>query len=617
MAFQDITITNFTGGISSNQKTGIPNSCRFHKNLNIHEDLSYVTLHQKTTKVSGSTATDLIKWGEDGTPFDTNRWFYDASGNIYKETSGGTWSVDRSGATIGLGAAGQGLLVFDDALYYATSTTIGRKWRLSSSPSYSDNFLTDGTTDLDPGISASLDTSGSTYALPSSISESATNRQTFIPTRDPIRALEVNIAAKGSGDWTLTVHDSSNNTVGSLTIANGSLASSGDQKFTFSSPLRIVIGNSYHFHLTSSNATGTVVTTSSNDLETADFHTYFGILIADTEWHPAVQFLNMAVFGNEKYLAVWDQATYNPNKLQFAPGYKVRALTKWREYIVAACWRGSNIDSFEDGRLYFWDGILSTFNFFKETKQGLPNAITASDERLFGVYGSSGEIYINNEPFQKVQDIPKIGRGKKVEIYPGAMTQWQGQTLIGVAGSTDDSTGLEQGVYSFGSRQEGQPEVLSFPITISTGTTQGTTLKIGMVKGFGKDLYISWRDGSSYGVDKIIKTDSAATTGTWESLIFDDGRPQKTKDAFDLVIEFEQLESGESITPKYRINRADNFTSGDTVSTVGETRAQVSINQLFKEIEIGFNVASSSGTFPIITAVYFSYDDKHEERNER
>lgn len=617
MAFQDFNINNFTGGISSNQKTGIPNSCRFLKNLNIHEDLNYVTLHQKTTKISGSTVTDLIKWAEDGTPYDTNRWFYDASGNIYKETSGGTWSVDRSGATIALGAAGQGLKVFDDALYYATATTIGRKWKLSNSPTYSDNFLTDNTTDLDPGISASLDTSGSTYTLPSAISETATNRQTFIPTRDPIRAIEVNVNARGTGNWTLTVHDSANNSVGALTIANASVAASGDQKFTFTSPLRITIGNSYHFHVTSSDGTGSVVTTTLNDLETADFHTYFGILISDTEWHPMEQILNMLVVGNERYLATWDQALYNPNKLVFAPGFKVRALTKWREYIVAACWRGTNIDSFEEGRLYFWDGILSTFNFFKDVKMGLPNAITNSDERLFGVYGSSGELYINNEPFQKVQDIPKVGRGKKVEVYPGAITQWQGQTLIGVAGSTDDSTSLEQGIYSFGSRQEGQPEVLSFPITISTGTTQGTTLKIGMVKGFGKDLYIGWRDASTYGVDKIIKTDTAATSGSWESLIFDDGKPQKTKEVFKIVIEFEALETGETVTPKYKINRATNFTSGDTVSTVGETRAEIAIHTHFKEIEFGFDVTSSTGTFPVVTCVYFSYDDKREEMNER
>lgn len=611
MAQQDITLSGFSGGISPNQKAGIANSCRFSKHLEIHEDINYATLKPRATKVSGSTVTDLVKWMDDGTPWDTNRWFYDSSGNIYKETSGGTWSQDIAGSTIANGAAGQGMVVFNDYLYYATSTTIGRKGRLSSSPTYNHDFLSDDTTTLDQ----SLDTSGNTYTLPSAISETATNRQTFTPARDSLKSVEVNVSARGTGNWTVTVHDRWNVSIGSLTIANASVAASGDQKFTFTSPLRVTIGEAYHFHVTSSDGTGTVVTTTASDLETADFHTYFGILIADTNWHPMIQHLNGVVIGNERYLAFWDSATYNPNKITFGPGFKVRALGKENEFVVAACWRGDNIDSVEEGRLYFWDGILSTFNYYKTITQGLPNAIHSSKSRLFGVYGSQGHMYVGTEPFKEIQSVPKLGRGKKVEVYPGAITEWLGQTMIGFSGSTDDSSGMEQGVYEFGNKQEGLPEVLNHAFTISTGTTQGTTLKIGMVKGLGKDLYIGWRDGSSYGVDKIIKTDSPATTGSWESLIFDDGRPQKTKLALKLVITFEALESGETVTPKYKVERATSFTTGTTVSTTGAVRAEMPLGaKRFREIEVGYNLTTST-TFPVITGVYFEYDDLIQEDN--
>ncbi len=83
------------------------------------------------------------------------------------------------------------------------------------------------------------------------------------------------------------------------------------------------------------------------------------------------------------------------------------------------------------------------------------------------------------------------------------------------------------------------------------------------------------------------------------------------------MLEFLPLATGESFTPKYKINRTTNFTTGDTVSTVGKTQARVQINSNFGEIEFGFNGASSSGTFPQLTAIYFAFDDLVNERNFR
>lgn len=569
-----------------------------------------MTLMPALAKVSGSTVVDLVKWAESGTPWDTNKYFYGDAGNLYKETSGGVWSVDRTVS----GGAGQGLLAFDNYLYYSTATTLGRKGPLDNSPSFNDDFLSDGTTELDQ----SLDTSGNTYSLTNAINEGATHRQTFTPTRDPLRTIQILVANKGTGDWTVTVHDASNNTVGTVTTVNASVTGSTDNSFTFSTPLRLIIGNDYHFHVTSSNSTGTVTTTTASDLETVDFHTYFGILISDTQWHPMINHLNFLVIGNERYLAVWDQATYNPNQITFAPGFKVRALTIWKEFVVAACWRGSSVDAVEEGRLYYWDGISDTFNWYETINLGLPNALHTTKNRVFGIYGSRGMMHLHNEPFKKLQEAPYLGRGKKVEVYPGGITEWQGKTYLGLAGSTDDGTTLQQGIYEFGNRTDDLPEALTLGMTISTGTTTSTSMKIGCVKAFGVDMYVGWKDGSTYGVDKVSETSSAATSGSYEQLIYDAQAPQSTHVPVKVVISFLPLVSGESVTPKYRLNRAASWTSGDTVSTVGEVRAELILDIVgrTKEIEYGFDVASSNGTFPTITGVFFMVNNLEEETPE-
>jgi hypothetical protein len=628
MAEQNISVTTFSGAISQSLKVGLPGSGRFVKFLNPYLDPSYLSPFQKPTKVSGSTVVDLVKWMEDGTPYDTNRWFYDLAGNIYKETSAFSWSVDRAGATIANGAAGQGLKVFTDGLYYATSTTLGRKYPLDGTPAYNDDFLSDGTTNVD--ISQAIVGAAQVYTTPVAIAETAGNRFTFSNSSafphspvgqqelkyDPIKAISVFIVAKGTGDWTVTVHDVNNVLVGAKTIANASLTNTALNVFTFSTPLRIDIGNEYHFHVTSTVADGTVQTGTSANLETVTFTEFFGILITDPDFHPMQIINDLLVIGNNNYVATWDTAIYNPNAIAFDHGFKVRALSKDNEYLVIACWRGDSISSVEEGRLYYWDGISPVANFFKPVTMGLPNAIYNADNKLYGIYGSFGQLFVGSEPFQNIQQVPKLAPKKTIEVYPGAMTTWQRQVFIGYGATTDDSTGVEQGVYAWGNKYDAIPESLTYAFSISTGTTQGTTLKIGMVKGVGKSLYVGWRDGASYGVDKMITTDDASASFSWESLIFDNGNPAKDKLALDLVIQFLPLASGETITPKFKINRATNFTLGDMVSTVGASQARLQINDRFGEIEFGFN-GTSTGTFPQITGIYFAFDDNAQERNFR
>jgi len=487
MAIKKLTIKNFSGGIGTvGEKIDVANSAKFTKNLNPFEDPSYVTLARGATKVSGSTVTALPTWMEDGSPFDTNRYFTGEGGKIYRETSAGVWSSLRTVS----GSAGEGLKVFDDYLYYALDAELGRYGKLTGTPAFDDAFLSDGTTDKDQSGGG---TGSTDYVPPTSISEGTTARQTFTPTRDPLKAIIINVDVVGTGDWTVTVHDSNNVEIGALTIVNGSV-SVGDQTFTFATPLRLVIGNAYHFHVTSTVADGGVDTNVNTDLEGASFSTLFGILITAT-FHPMVEHLNLLVAGNVNYLATWDQATYNPNKITFAKGFECRTLAKFQEFVVAGCFKGANIGESEEGRLYFWDGISTTFNFYTDVTIGAPNALHNARGELFGVYGNNGAMYKGNDPFEDIVDkIPKLARGKKVEVYPGAITEFEGRTLIGVGGSTDDGTGLEQGVYEHGRQQSILPNAFNFPFTISTGTTSATTLKIGMVKAVGTDLYIGWQD---------------------------------------------------------------------------------------------------------------------------
>jgi hypothetical protein len=120
-------------------------------------------------------------------------------------------------------------------------------------------------------IDQSLDPTGAyanTYALTTAVNEGATHLQTFTPTKKYITQIGAWVVAKGTGNWTLVVHNAANAVLASETIANASLT---DGAFNYFTVPNIWASGDLHFHLYSSVADGTCKTNTSNDLETASY----------------------------------------------------------------------------------------------------------------------------------------------------------------------------------------------------------------------------------------------------------------------------------------------------------------------------------------------------------
>lgn len=134
-----------------------------------------------------------------------------------------------------------------------------------------------------------------TYTVPTSITESATTRHDFIPEKVAYNTeIDVYIVDKGTGNWTMTIHDSSNNLVqmpdntnfasktntGVVTISNASLTNNALNTFAvnWDNPAPDV---TYHFHLTSTVGDGTVKTTTAGNLNTLYCNGYKGNASAD------------------------------------------------------------------------------------------------------------------------------------------------------------------------------------------------------------------------------------------------------------------------------------------------------------------------------------------------
>jgi hypothetical protein len=606
MAKKIVTFDRFFGGISDSEKLGTEGSFSFARSIDIRKEPTKFELLPKTAKESGTTVVDLIKWFE---PVGTDMYSYGDGGKIYKRTSGASWSVLRTVSN----SSGNGLGYFpeDDYLYYSLDKVIGRYGPIGGTPAFTDDVFTDGTYDLDQTQTAS----GNTYTLLTAVSEAAANKLSFIPDRDPQLKMQINIDTKGTGDWTVAVHDAADVEVATDTIVNASV-STGDQTFTFTT-WRPVIGATYHFHVTSTVADGKVTTANSADLETADFSTFYQVLVNDGDFHPIARHLNLLCIGNERYVATHDgipgggNTNYHANKLTLPSGWKVRDLDSTGEYLAIVAWKGSTITDFEESMIFFWDGIASTYNFFIPVKEGVATS-GVSEEGRFYYMTTRGNLYMWNGQVTKLQQIPNMTQQTYAEVFPDAMKMWQGLIRIGVGGSTDSST-VEQGVYTWGTKTITFPESLTYDYPISTGTRTATTLKISALGVRANTLFIAWDDNGTYGVDVVTTTAAPFANGVLETLILDDGVPWKSKQALTLTARHTALASGESIQLGYDVDRSGSFTTGTANSTSSSTETRLDINTRWNEIKHEVIPAATGSTTPKILSLSFAYDDRVEE----
>ena len=128
------SINNFSGGQADSDKLGVRGSFAEGKGLDIHSEPGLLKCNQKLKKESETIVVDFARFAvacSDGDSY----WFGD-TGKIYKR-SAGTWTLTHTATGAILGA-----IEFDDYIYYATATALGRYGPISSTPTWTDSWQT-------------------------------------------------------------------------------------------------------------------------------------------------------------------------------------------------------------------------------------------------------------------------------------------------------------------------------------------------------------------------------------------------------------------------------------------------------------------------------------------
>lgn len=624
MAKQKLIITNNSSGQSASSKEGIRNSFAYSRHIDFRKDPNVMSILPKTARDSSTVVTGLVT---DMVQLPSGKKVaIDSSGGVYEVSTAGVWT--KNGTTLGDTACGMVYNLQHDTIYVIGQETVHTI--TNADARFGGTFTVNSYT-----IFGSLDRSASdstnTYTTTATVDEGATHKLSFTPTIEPLYSVLIWVTAKGTGNLVVTMHDAANNVLGTTTVLNASLNNGALNEFVISPSPRMTAGGNgatYHFHITHESGTAsTIGAATASDFSTARFQTWSTRLVRPNNgFHPVYEFLQYYIILNERYVAAWEPISqsapstseFQQHRLTFPSGYECTSGAVYQEYFAVATEKRSSsaTDEFQTGKIFFWDGVSTTYNFILDVPDGAPYGLFSHKNTLYYFAGGSWWAWSGGNPVKLFQMPLTDTEFTDSNIYyinnPHTMAV-RNSILLGGFPSETGSTTTEHGIYSYGARTRGYPEAFGYSYSISTGTRTNGTLRIGMIKAFGDKLYVSWRDDSNYAVDKIDPNSDPFGTATWESLITDNGRPDKDKQATYMKVTFKPLPTGATITPKYKINRAASWTSGST-AVAGDTEVILNINKRYNEVQLGIDLTATTVT-PEVLSVTLIWDDLEQERD--
>lgn len=650
MAERSWVYQNFSGGEGTDKKVGIQDSFANSQSLDFRKSPSQISVLPQSVKSDQGVVTDLI---QNEVMTVTGRTFsIGNSGNIYTMTPTGDWSQFGS---ISEGTFGINYRQDQDSVYITNNKSVTSITTVSTSPTLNVDFygpsqsLYDNSDQMGFNVNSNQDSGFSNTSIGTTISEANDSKRFFQTDISPVSSISVQVSSKGTGDWTLTVHDGLNNVLATSTVLNANISNNNWLQFNFSNPIVVNVGpnnaQTYHFHITSTVNNGSVFSITSNDMSSANMQLFADRLQTTVNgMHPMVTFQQFECIGNGRYLSVWEplgqeqpsNLDWQRQKLTFPPGYEVCGLAVFNEYLVIATERITTGDATpQEGIIFYWDGLSDTYNYFTKIPEGSPYALHEYENAIWYVAG--GNWYAITSVAATPTKVRRLPGSENIytssnsitKAYPYSATVRYGVHLLGwPAVSTNPE--IPFGVYSWGRVDATQKNAFGYSYVISTGSqfyTPSNNLSIGMVKNFGNELHISWRDGDNYGLDVVDGSSKPSSFAKWESLIFDNGFATKQKQASNMIVKWLPIEDGVRIRLKYSINRGDwvyseYFSNSNPYAPTGVgtnfARFDIGTNDTearFYEIQLGIDIYCDETVVqpPIIIGAGLIFNDLREE----
>lgn len=627
-----ISQQEFHAGQSFDQKLGQPSSFAYARGFDWRKEPSELVQAMQPRQIDDGNLTDLIiEIVQVGNGI---RYAIGKEGTLYK--------IDENNDVTTVGdigePAGGGLLyrADTDMLYITGQKSLHAYGFISQgTPQMYRNFVAGSFSTNTTGSYPSIRTGGAqTYTLQNALNENDTHKIYFTSDIEPLSKFRVNVSEVGTGNWTFELHDPLNRVLATVTVANADMTT-GNYDVEFTDQVSILVkpnARIYHLHAYSSDGTGKLVTSTLNNLNTADFNVYADRFIAQNNgWHGIEHFLQYIAILNGRYLSLWEPLTNEPSNTEFVrhkltvpDNYEGCGIAKTDEFLIMAFEKipTDNSDKqFQEGLLTFWDGLSGTYNFYIETKEGAPRALTTIGNIPHVIIAGTLYAWLGGKQLTRIRDLPNIdndftGVKDDTELYPNMMTVYKKLLHMGYP-SSSSNTGLEFGVYNYGATSPEYNPSFGYQYQNSHGSrnTGATALKIGCVRAFGDEMYISWQKGSQCGLDIVDSNCKVASDFKVTMRKFDARNIHKPKGACRVIITTNPVPEGTTVYPTYKIDDETEVVS-TTPMAEGSDQIELVIDQKkFRQIDYGLQGTSEGDvTEPLrVRGVALEWDPLSEE----
>lgn len=652
-----INTNYFYGGSTIDFKLGIPNSFYSSENVDFRSIPSQISVLPTPSTISSALHGLITVMDQD---LNGIRYGVDLAGWLYKIDL--TDTITPLFKMASAGASGMLYNSITDQLYIPDQTSINLYGKLTSSVSSPvwrpdqfaqsasnapgtvnifnpDDGLFDGATrnnsqGITTGITSSDQVSTNTTqtcAVPTVLNENTSGLCFFNPDIEPFYSINPYVVNPGTGNWTLTLHDSLNDVLATVTVLNAALKANSYNEFKFNGQIRALVNAtqtgqsaSYHWHVTSTVNDGTVGCLIAGDMTTADFLLFaYALVQPNNGLHPTVLFSGNGVpflcIGNANYLLTYNFGNdSNPSnsqlvrhQLYFEPGEEVCGITTNNQYCVIATERRSKTAgrSAQSGCLYFWDSTINGTNFRIKLPMGSPYAIHTENSVTYFTIAGSLYAWSGGQTVIKVRKVAYentdyLNTVDNTLVYPNMMASRYGLLLMGYPSVTSNPN-TTFGVWSWGSVELTYPNSYGLSYQLANGLTNFTTqnqLQMGCVYNFVDTMYVSWSyvDTNSvthYGMDRLNNFSSPAKKWNWRSLLWDGGATYKQKRGARMKVRFLPLPAGCTLQAFWSADRGLDQLSPTAIE--GDRSLVFEATARFDELQWGFiGTCSDSTTIP-------------------
>jgi len=283
------------------------------------------------------------------------------------------------------------------------------------------------------------------------------------------------------------------------------------------------------------------------------------------------------------------EAAFNDAALLLPSGCIAKTLLDRNDRIIIGA-----TDDVGDGWIFTWDRFADSWITKTSVQDTGINAMAYLEGGVLVQTGVSGGMTFWN--FGETHPLKKVPGASWT--YPGAIDEYKGMLHIGM------NDGAKCGVYSMGRQDKNDPLALSLEYVPSHGKITGT--EIGALAKDGNDLYVSWKDTTTYGIDVIDLTAKAAAV--YESLEFDGKQPESAKLFKTIKLVTKPLATNCKVAVKYKTNRdttwvATKRSDGLEEMVAGESVGIFDIEAYGESYEVQVTLTPASNNAPELYSI--------------